>query len=124
MKLPHPFPSNKLLKLNDIDSTSFCNNSCKLASATSLPAITIPLGFDSDGLPYGLEILARENKEDLLYEIAYAYEQLNYSLITPNSISPNLYTISKDIEKLKSLYEENICINNDLDELERIMING
>lgn len=122
--LIYPSSSNKLLKLNDIDSTSFCNNSCKLASATSLPAITIPLGFDSDGLPYGLEILARENKEDLLYEIAYAYEQLNYSLITPNSISPNLYTISKDIEKLKSLYEENIGINNDLDELAKdIFIN-
>ena len=122
--LIYPSSSNKLLKLNDIDSTSYCNNSCKLASATSLPAITIPLGFDSDGLPYGLEILARENKEDLLYEIAYAYEQLNYSLITPNSISPNLYTISKDIEKLKSLYEENIGINNDLDELAKdIFIN-
>ncbi len=39
-----------------------------------IPAISIPAGFD-DGLPIGMQIMARAFEEDKLLRVAYAYEQ-------------------------------------------------
>jgi len=40
-----------------------------------IPAITIPCGFTSSGLPIGLQLAAPPWREDLLLQCAYAYEQ-------------------------------------------------
>jgi aspartyl-tRNA(Asn)/glutamyl-tRNA(Gln) amidotransferase subunit A len=40
-----------------------------------LPGISIPCGFDADGMPIGLQIISNVLREDLLLQIAYAYEQ-------------------------------------------------
>ena len=50
---------------------------CFLAGHTQFPAITVPAGFSANGLPLGLEILARKWREGLLIELAYAYEQVS-----------------------------------------------
>lgn len=47
----------------------------KLSSALGFPAITVPAGFTSDGLPVGIEFLARPFAEGTLIGLAYAYEQ-------------------------------------------------
>ena len=67
------FPSvgQKPTKLGELQS----GNNCKLGSNSGLPAITIPAGFTSDGLPVGLELLGREWDEPKLLKYAYAYEQ-------------------------------------------------
>ena len=44
-------------------------------SLTALPAISIPGGFTSDGLPIGLQLGARPFAEETLFRAAYAYEQ-------------------------------------------------
>jgi len=50
-----------------------------------LPAISIPSGFDSLGLPIGLQIISNALREDLLFQVAYAYEQsTNWHLATPS----------------------------------------
>ncbi len=51
------------------------DNSQKLAPPTGLPAITVPMGFADKDLPAGLQFLGRDNAENLLYNIAYSYEQ-------------------------------------------------
>ncbi len=40
-----------------------------------LPGISIPCGFDSQGLPIGVQLIANVLREDLLLQAAYAYEQ-------------------------------------------------
>jgi aspartyl-tRNA(Asn)/glutamyl-tRNA(Gln) amidotransferase subunit A len=40
-----------------------------------LPALSLPCGFDGQGLPIGLQIISNVLREDLLLQVAYAYEQ-------------------------------------------------
>ena len=40
-----------------------------------LPGISIPCGLDSTGMPIGLQIISNVLREDLLLQVAYAYEQ-------------------------------------------------
>jgi len=44
-------------------------------SYTGLPAISIPCGFNSGGLPIGLQIVANDFQERLLFRIAAAFEE-------------------------------------------------
>jgi len=40
-----------------------------------LPAISIPCGFDSNGLPIGLQIIGKAFDEQTILRVAYTYEQ-------------------------------------------------
>jgi len=40
-----------------------------------LPAISVPCGFDDLGLPVGMQLIAKALREDLLLQVAHAYEQ-------------------------------------------------
>ncbi|MGL5074216.1 MAG: Asp-tRNA(Asn)/Glu-tRNA(Gln) amidotransferase subunit GatA [Waterburya sp.] len=40
-----------------------------------LPGMSIPCGFDNQGLPIGLQLISNVLREDLLFHTAYAYEQ-------------------------------------------------
>ncbi|MFE4106824.1 Asp-tRNA(Asn)/Glu-tRNA(Gln) amidotransferase subunit GatA [Almyronema epifaneia] len=40
-----------------------------------LPGLSLPCGFDAQGLPIGLQLISNVLREDLLFEVAYAYEQ-------------------------------------------------
>ena len=44
-------------------------------SLAGLPALNIPCGFDSQGLPIGMQLIANVLREDQLLHTAYAYEQ-------------------------------------------------
>ncbi|MBD2667460.1 glutamyl-tRNA(Gln) amidotransferase subunit A [Richelia sinica FACHB-800] len=49
-----------------------------------LPGLSIPCGFDSKGLPIGLQLIGKVLREDQLFQVAYAYEQLtNWHLKQP-----------------------------------------
>jgi len=45
------------------------------ANLAGIPAISIPCGFTNDGLPVGLQILAKGFDEEMLFRVAYTYEQ-------------------------------------------------
>jgi len=62
------------LTRKDIDLTGLGNNR-RLSPVIGFPAIAVPAGFTSDGLPVGLELMARPFAEHLLIRLAYAYEQ-------------------------------------------------
>ena len=40
-----------------------------------LPGMSIPCGFSGEGLPIGLQLIGNVLREDLLFQVAYAYEQ-------------------------------------------------
>jgi len=45
------------------------------ANLSGLPAISIPCGFSKENLPIGLQITAKPFDEEMLFRIAYTYEQ-------------------------------------------------
>jgi len=45
-------------------------------SLTGVPAMSVPMGFDSMGLPLGLQMAARQFGEARLFRIAHAYQQV------------------------------------------------
>jgi amidase len=49
--------------------------SCYYISIAGTPAISVPCGFTPDGLPVGLQIVARHQDEWGLLQIAHAFEQ-------------------------------------------------
>ena len=46
-----------------------------IASVTGLPAITVPCGFDSNGLPIGMQLMGPALSEGRLLRLGHAYEQ-------------------------------------------------
>lgn len=40
-----------------------------------LPGLSLPCGFDQQGLPIGLQLIGNVLREDLVFQVAYAYEQ-------------------------------------------------
>ena len=57
-----------------IDDDRLGNNR-QLSPILGFPAITVPAGFTKDGLPVGIEFMARPFAELTLFRLAYAYEQ-------------------------------------------------
>jgi amidase len=48
---------------------------CAMAAQSGLPAISMPAGFTSDGLPTAVELMGRPFSDARLVSFAYAYEQ-------------------------------------------------
>ena len=40
-----------------------------------LPAISVPVGFNADGLPMGMQVIGRPRADLAVLQLAYAYEQ-------------------------------------------------
>ncbi len=47
---------------------------CSSITVTGLPAISIPAGFDDDGLPAGLQIVGRQRADFSVLQMAHAFE--------------------------------------------------
>ncbi len=45
------------------------------ANLAGIPGLSLPCGFDTDGMPIGLQLLAPALKEDKLFNMAYNFEQ-------------------------------------------------
>lgn len=61
---------------------------CQLSATTGLPAIAMPAGFSSDGLPIALELLGGAWEEAKLLKYAYAWEQTSKPRKAPFSTPP------------------------------------
>jgi len=40
-----------------------------------LPALSLPCGFDDDGMPIGMQIIGKPFDEAIILRVAHAYEQ-------------------------------------------------
>lgn len=47
----------------------------RISTATGLPTLTVPVGFNTDGVPVGIEFLGKRYDEATVIRLAYAYEQ-------------------------------------------------
>ena len=55
------------------------------ANLAGVPGISFPVGFDQQGLPVGMQLMAPHFKERLLFEAAHAYQQVtNWHLQRPS----------------------------------------
>lgn len=65
--------------------------SCCVITATGCPAISIPAGFTSEGLPVGLQLVAPIGAERRLLEVAAAIEdRIPYHHLVPEIGEPTL----------------------------------
>jgi aspartyl-tRNA(Asn)/glutamyl-tRNA(Gln) amidotransferase subunit A len=44
-------------------------------SLAGLPALSVPVGFDGDGLPVGMQVIGRPFDEAMLFRLGHAYQQ-------------------------------------------------
>jgi aspartyl-tRNA(Asn)/glutamyl-tRNA(Gln) amidotransferase subunit A len=72
--VPNPaFPISEVGKMSQVKM--FLNDVFGVpASLAGLPAMSIPAGFDADGLPLGLQIIANNFDEQTMFNIAFALE--------------------------------------------------
>jgi amidase len=75
-----PFPADQEFptSINGREMGSYLDwmRSAYFVTVTGCPAISVPAGFTSGGLPVGIQIVAPHNQERRLLEVAHAYEQV------------------------------------------------
>ena len=75
---------NKIMTNNDFDIfISVDNSMARIAAAAHFPALTIPMGYRSDGQPSNITFIAKSKNEQLLYNIAYKYENQSKRRVAP-----------------------------------------
>ncbi len=82
------------------------NLSGTMSSVSGLPSITLPLGY-YDNLPYGIEIMGRENSESALYNLATIIENHNNLINSHDTAAGRLYEVSEEVNNLVGLYVNN-----------------
>ncbi len=100
--LAYPTTKNQITSIND---ASVVSPSFAISPVAGMPAISIPMGFGKDGLPYGIEFVAKSTDEKTLYTISdflVTEDEFNMS-----KLAPNLYGIDDDVTRLVELYKEN-----------------
>lgn len=104
----YPSSKNKILELG---TTGIINLSAHASSTINYPALTIPIGYDSDNLPYSLEIMTKTQNDEFLLSLANYITSLNlYEPITPVK---SLYQVSEEVTKLIQKYEKR-CSNKNI----------
>ena len=75
---------NKIMTNNNFDIfISVDNSMAGIAAAAHFPALTIPMGYRSDGQPSNITFIAKSKNEQLLYNIAYKYENQSKRRVAP-----------------------------------------
>ena len=88
---PFPIDQPYVKEINGIEMETYLDwmRSCYYISATGLPAISVPAGFTSDGLPVGLQIVGRPRDDLGVLQLAHAFEtQTGYWKQVPELAKP------------------------------------
>jgi amidase len=72
-----------------VDDVAGLGNNRRLSPIVGFPAMTVPAGFTTDGLPVGIEFMARPFAEATLFKFGYAYEQATHHR-KPPALTPAL----------------------------------
>ena len=74
-------------KVGDVNVNPFNAGALTIpANLSGFPAISIPAGLSTSGLPIGIQAYARRHEDALLLDIAYALEQTKpWPLVAPNA---------------------------------------
>ncbi len=84
-------------------------------TATGFPTMSIQMG-KINGLPYGMDVVAVKDNEQVLYKLAYNYQEKTNYYNNP-SISKNLYVVSEELNKIKNKKNENKDKYKDIDKI-------
>ena len=79
-----PAPRHDELDKKEWTTLTFPTNTL-IAAQSWLPAISVPAGFTTDGVPVGMEWVGLPYREDQLLRLAYAFEQATLWRRTPES---------------------------------------
>jgi amidase len=77
--LAYPTMRRKPARINE----PALGSNCQLSATTGFPAITMPAGFTTDGLPVALELLGRALEDAKLVAYTYAFEQATHHRRAP-----------------------------------------
>lgn len=74
---PFPVEQEYVTRINDLPMDTYIDwmQSCSAISLTGHPAIAVPCGFTSEGLPVGIQIVGRYRDDVGVLQLAYAFEQ-------------------------------------------------
>jgi amidase len=74
---PFPVETDWVREINGVKMESYIDwmATCYAITLTGLPAISVPCGFTSDGLPIGLQIVGRRQRDFDVLQLAFAFEQ-------------------------------------------------
>jgi amidase len=74
---PFPLEVRWVKEINGIPMKTYIDwmATCYAISLTGLPAISVPCGFTPEGLPIGLQIVGRHQKDFEVLQLAHAFEQ-------------------------------------------------
>ena len=66
-----------LTEVNGVQMETYIDwmRSCYYITATGQPAISVPCGFTDEGLPVGVQIVGRHQREFSVLQLAYAFQQ-------------------------------------------------
>ena len=70
---------------------------CQLAAQSGYPALSMPAGFTDDGVPVGIELLARPFEDEKLVAIGFDYERVAAPRVPP-ARTPSLISASLSYE--------------------------
>lgn len=74
---PFSIETDWIREINGVRMESYVDwmATCYLITLTGLPAISVPCGFTEDGLPIGLQIVGRHQRDFDVLQLAFAFEQ-------------------------------------------------
>ena len=74
---PFPVEVDWVREINGIRMETYIDwmATCYAITVTELPAISVPCGFTKEGLPIGLQIVGRHQREFEVLQLAFAFEQ-------------------------------------------------
>ena len=74
---PFEVKQRYITEINGVEMGTYIDwmRSCYYISVTGLPAISVPCGFTSEGLPVGIQIVGRHQDDFGVLQLAYAFEQ-------------------------------------------------
>lgn len=75
--LPFPVEQEYANQINNVQMETYLDwmRSCYYITVTGLPAISVPCGFSSHGLPVGLQIVGRYQQDWEVIQMAYAFQE-------------------------------------------------
>ena len=83
------------------------SNGWYIAQSAGVPAISVPMGADTDGIPSGIEFVSRAYDDAVVIAAAYAYEQAS-GVKVKTALSPCLYDSVEEIETLYDIRDTDI----------------
>ena len=71
-----PTPAFKIGEKSDDPLTMYLSDIFTIsANLAGIPGMSIPCGFSNDGLPIGLQLMGKHFNEEMLFKVAYNFEQ-------------------------------------------------